>query len=146
MTALSITDALLAESKGSVGGAAETEPTPSNDTASSREGLWEPHVVVYERIHWCLELPVNIPYGSRFLRAKKSFMISVWREEGFFCADDTVGLGVSEAAPTYSELTTSIYEALTFLWDEYALAEDSELSAGAIVLKRVMLERFAAVE
>ena len=59
-----------------------------------------------------------------------------------YCADDTYGLDISEAALTYRELVASIHDTLTFLWDEYATADDSSLNEGAIKLKRRMLKHF----
>ena len=91
-------------------------------------------------------MPVNIPYGSGFLRAKQGFVLSLWREEGLYCADDTCGLGISEAARTYEELRGSINDTLEFLWEEYALAADSDLNDGAGNLKRSMLEHFSVSE
>lgn len=89
-----------------------------------------------------LEIPVDVPCGDGFLRTKDRFLISLWREEGYYCADDILGLRISEAAQTYDELLDSIYETLAFLWKEYAMAEDSELSEGAIELKQAMIRSF----
>ncbi len=73
-------------------------------------------------------------------------MISIWREEEFYCAEDTIGLGISEAAQTYDELRASINDTLAVLWDEYAMADDADLSAGAIVTKRSMGAHFHVSE
>lgn len=89
-----------------------------------------------------LEIPVDVPCGDGFLCTKDRFLISLWREEGYYCADDILGLRISEAAQTYQELLDSICETLAFLWEEYAMAEDSELSEGAIELKQAMIRSF----
>ena len=59
-----------------------------------------------------LEIPVDVPCGDGFLRTKDRFLISLWREEGYYCADDILGLRISEAAQTYDEILDSIYETL----------------------------------
>lgn len=89
-----------------------------------------------------VEFPVTVPYDSGVLRAKGSFVIWIWREDEFYCAEDTIGLGISEAAHTYDELRASINDTLAVLWDEYAMADDSDLSEGAIETKGYMLAHF----
>lgn len=68
--------------------------------------------------------------------------MSIWKEEGVYCAEDIYGLEISEAALTYPELVASIHDTLTFLWDEYATADDVDLNGGAVKLKQGMLKHF----
>ena len=52
-------------------------------------------------------------------------------------------LAHSRMEELYKELCD---EWLPFLWNDYALADDSELSAGAIRLKRALLQRIKGVD
>lgn len=72
--------------------------------------------------------------------------MSIWKEEGLYCADDINGLGISEAAPTYGELVASIHDTLTFLGDEYATADNADLNDGAIKLKQRIHKHFLATQ
>ena len=92
------------------------------------------------------QLTMETPCESGILHAKQDFVISIWREDGVCCADDTYGLGISEAALTYEELLASIDDTLAFLWDEYAMADDIELNEGAAKLKLSMLKHFFVAE
>lgn len=89
-----------------------------------------------------IRLSISIPLPSGILHAKRGFVMSIWKEEGIYCADDIKGLGISEAAPTYGELVASIHDTMTFLWDEYATADDADLNDGAIKLKQCILKHF----
>jgi hypothetical protein len=116
--------------------------------ATETQGNWtyqnyqESKFIRDERTHCYIQLPINIPCGSGVLHAKRDFVMSIWQEEGVYCADDIYGLDISEGALTYNELVASIHDTLTFLWDEYATADDSDLNEGAVKLKQCMLKHF----
>ena len=93
-----------------------------------------------------IRLSISIPCSSGTLHAKRGFVMSIWKEEGLYCADDINGLGISEAAPTYGELVASIHDTLTFLWDEYATADNADLNDGAIKLKQRIHKHFLATQ
>ena len=132
---------LSSETRASTTGGVTATAGPESGPYNSSAGYREPRVD-FERISCYIELPVAIRSGNGVLRAKGNFVISIWREEEFYCAEDTIGLGISEAAQTYDELRASINDTLAVLWDEYAMAEDSDLSEGAIEAKGFMLAHF----
>lgn len=143
MVAGSTIGSLSSDTQGSTTGGVTATAGPASGEYHNTANHREPDVA-FERISCYIELPVTIPYGSVVLRAKGNFVVSIWREEEFFCAEDTIGLGISEAAKTYDELRASINDTLSVLWDEYAMADDSELSEGAIDTKRFMRAHFHA--
>ena len=102
----------------------------------------EPEVIHDDRIPCYIQLPVKIPCDGGVLQTKRAFVVSVWRDDGVFCADDTLGIDISEAALTYEELVASIDGTLAFLWEEYAIADDAVLNEGAVKLKQLMRKHF----
>ena len=110
-------------------------------------GNYREREVVLGELGACyIQLPIETPCRSGVLHAKRGFVISIWRGQGVYCADDTYGLGILEAALTYEELLASIDDTLAFLWDEYAMADDIELNEGAVTLKLSMLKHFFVAE
>jgi len=48
-------------------------------------------------------------------------------------------LGLSVFSPSHAQISNELKTELSFLWDEYALADDGDLSSDAIVLKQNLL-------
>ena len=53
-------------------------------------------------------------------------------------------IGLDAFAATRAELAAEVQRQLTMLWKEYALADDSELTASAQQVKRNLLASFEA--
>ena len=76
--------------------------------------------------------------GSKRFRFKVPLMLEDEVVEGGRCLTHK-GLSLSACGATWSECDKIIREELATLWEEYALASDDELTAGAITLKNKLL-------
>ena len=122
-------------------GSADSHATETQGNGAG-QGYQKGEIIRDERSQCYIQLPVNIPCAGGVLFAKRDFVMSIWKEDGVYCAADIYGLDISEAALTYPELVASIHDTLTFLWDEYARADDTDLNEGAAKLKQSMLKHF----
>ena len=75
---------------------------------------------------------------SRTYKFKKPLMLETEYVEGGICLTHK-SLSLSACGKSLSECEQIIREELAMLWEEYALAPDDELTAGAIVLKNTLL-------
>ena len=77
--------------------------------------------------------------GERAIKFKKPLVLETeYAEDGVYLTH--AGLALSAYGKSLSECEEIIQEELAMLWEEYALAPDDELTAGAIAFKNKLLE------
>ena len=81
---------------------------------------------------------ISFRAGSRTYKFKKPLMLETEYVEGGICSTHKE-LSLSACGKSLSECEEIIQEELAMLWEEYALAPDDELTAGAIVFKKKLL-------
>ena len=79
---------------------------------------------------------VDVPYRHKTLHFRTPIVLepSLSDSEGLICLEYPE-LGIDVFAATREELLTELQEQIVMLWEEYALEDDSRLSAPAIELK-----------
>ena len=83
----------------------------------------------------------TVPYGKGMLRTQFNIDLPVYWEDGYYVASYPL-FNIEICEKTIADVYKSIYEDIQVLWDEYARADDEELSKGAIELKRRLKESF----
>jgi len=87
-----------------------------------------------------IPLPVStVPFGKTVLVFKKTKTFQI-KEDGGFYVIRCKSLGIDVYSKKLFNLREELYEAIRSNWREYALADDSELSPKAILLKRTLLK------
>ncbi len=87
-------------------------------------------------------LQVNtIPYGNGFLKADFNITLDIWKEEDYYLASYPP-FDINLCEKSIEDTRTAFEEEICFLWDEYAKADDRELSSSAISLKNNLLQCF----
>jgi len=81
---------------------------------------------------------VSFSVGSRTYKFKEHLMLETENVEGGICLTHK-GLSLSARGRSFSECEQIIREELALIWEQYALAPDDELTAGAIVFKNKLL-------
>ena len=81
---------------------------------------------------------ISFTAESRIFEFKKPLMLETEYVEGGVCLTHRE-LSLSACGKSLSECEEIIREELAVIWEEYALAPDDELTAGAIVLKNKLL-------
>lgn len=87
-----------------------------------------------------IPLPVStVPFGKTILVFKKPKTFQIRKDGGFYIIR-CKSLGIDVYSKKLSDIQEELYEAIRSNWREYALADDSELSPKAILLKRKLLK------
>jgi hypothetical protein len=81
---------------------------------------------------------VSFSVGSRTYKFKEPLMLESENIEGELCLTHKE-LSLSACGTSWGECDKIIREELAMLWEEYAMAPDDELTAGAIVFKNKLL-------
>ena len=86
-----------------------------------------------------------VEQGGRRLRFKKPFVFSPFIDDSRrLLVIEVPGLSLSVFASTRARLLKDLKTEISFLWDEYALASDDDLSTDARVLKQILLSLLEA--
>ena len=88
---------------------------------------------------------VDFVVGTRIIKFKEPLMLEDETVEGGRCLTHKE-LSLSACGATWQECNDIIREELATLWEEYALAPDDKLTAGAIALKKKLLAMAEVVE
>lgn len=88
----------------------------------------------------------SVAFASIRLVSAPSLLLQVHTDETkqLLCTEDAA-LGISAFAPTRAGLLSEVQEQLAMLWQEYALAADSELDGPARQLKQALRDRLREV-
>ena len=86
-----------------------------------------------------------VEQGGRCLRFKKPFVFLPFVDDSQqLLVIEVPGLSLSVFAATRARLLKDLKAEISFLWDEYALAFDDDLSTDARVLKQILLSLLEA--
>lgn len=83
----------------------------------------------------------TVPYGKGMLRTQFNIDLPVSLEDGYYVASYPL-FNIEICEESFDNVYKSFCEDIQMLWDVYAKADDSELSSGAIELKRRLKESF----
>jgi len=88
-----------------------------------------------------IPLPVStVPFGKTVLVFRKTKTFQIQEDGGVFYIIRCKSLGIDVYSKKLSNIQEELEEAIRSNWREYALADDSELSPKAILLKRKLLK------
>lgn len=83
----------------------------------------------------------TVPYGKGMLRTPFNIDLPLYLEDGYYVASYPI-FNIEICEKTIVDVYKSFYEDIQVLWEEYANANDEELSKGAIELKHRLKESF----
>mgnify|MGYP001117548839 CR=1 FL=1 len=81
---------------------------------------------------------ISFSVGSRTYKFKEPLMLDNDTADGQLCLSHR-GLKLCAYGSSWGECNDQIREQLAMLWEDYALAQDEELTNGAIALKEKLL-------
>ena len=85
------------------------------------------------------KLPISfIEYGDLKLEFFKPYKMTV-QVEGKYLVHENMKMNMIIHGESLDELVETFFDCFCFLWRDYALADDSELSKGAIEMKQYLL-------
>ena len=82
---------------------------------------------------------ISFQVGGKTYKFKEPLMLKAKYADGGVCLTHNEEPYLTACDKTFTKCEKIIREELAVIWGEYALAQDNELSAGAIILKNTLL-------
>lgn len=87
----------------------------------------------------------TVPYRKGMLTSQSNIDLPVYEKDGYYVASCPL-LNIEICERSMDDVYKSFLEDIQVLWEEYAEADDDELSKGAMELKQYMKESFCLAD